>query len=266
MSNGRAGRAVSPGGGNAWLDAPHQIRLSNDGAVWVVDAALHVVRKFTREGKLLLTLGTPGEAGKDQVHFNTPTDVAVTASGDAFVTDGYRNSRVVHFDRAGHYVKAWGKLGSQPSELSLPHSIVTGATDWLYVAERANARIQVFDQQGRFVDAWTSLVVPWGLGVNRDGHIWVCGSSPAAWQAAETVLGTPPQDQLLIKFDPYGKALAQWYVPSANRDRAERGELHWVHCIAEDSQGNLYCGDVRANRVLKFIARAAGDVAPSGSE
>ena len=241
------------GWGDRWLRAPHQIRVAPDGTVWVVDAHLHVVRQFTPQGKLLLTLGTPGVAGAGRGHFNTPTDVSVTNRGDIFITDGYRNSRVVHYSSRGRFVKEWGKLGTSPGELSLPHSIVSTAAGRLYVAERANGRLQVFDRDGRSLAGWSGLVVPWGLAVNQNDELWVCGSSPTAWRSDDKVLGTPPRDQLLIRFDQHGKALQQWYVPCARGGQARPGELQWVHSIAEDSRGNLYCGDVRANRVQKFV-------------
>lgn len=56
------------------------------------------VRKFDSVGKVLLTLGTPGAKGCDETHLNMPTDMAITPQGDIFVSDGYGNNRVVHFD------------------------------------------------------------------------------------------------------------------------------------------------------------------------
>ena len=71
-------------------------------------AGMHVVQQFTPDGQLLQTLGTPGEPGEDSTHLNRPTDVAVAADGQVFVTDGYGNNRIVHFDDRGHFVRAWG--------------------------------------------------------------------------------------------------------------------------------------------------------------
>jgi len=62
---------------------------------WLTDVALHQVYKFTHDGKLLLTLGERGVSGNDATHFNRPTDVAVAADGTAFISDGYRNTRVL---------------------------------------------------------------------------------------------------------------------------------------------------------------------------
>ena len=41
-------------------------------------------------------------------------------AGDVFVSDGYGNRRVVHFDPQGKFVKAWGQYGGGPGEFCLP--------------------------------------------------------------------------------------------------------------------------------------------------
>ena len=73
----------------------HHLKIDRDGKIWLADIGLHVVRQFTPEGKLLRTLGTPGVPGEDEHHFDKPTDMVLTPSGEVFVTDGYGNNRVV---------------------------------------------------------------------------------------------------------------------------------------------------------------------------
>ena len=65
--------------GSDTIDKAHFLRFDAEGRVWVTDVGKHVVMQFTPEGKLLRTLGTPGEPGEDATHFDKPTDVAVTA-------------------------------------------------------------------------------------------------------------------------------------------------------------------------------------------
>ena len=62
---------------------PHGIHADREGNIWVADASGnegkgHVVVKFSREGKVLLTLGKPGVAGDALETFNRPSAV-VTA-------------------------------------------------------------------------------------------------------------------------------------------------------------------------------------------
>ena len=133
--------------GNAMLVWPHSLYLDRDGNLWVADAAVgsgagaglnppmpsavaagrgHQVLKFSRDGRLLLTLGTAGQPGADATHFNAPTGVAVARNGDIFVSDGHgatTNARVVVFDKRGRFLRTWGTRGTGPGEFGEPHAI-----------------------------------------------------------------------------------------------------------------------------------------------
>jgi DNA-binding beta-propeller fold protein YncE len=238
--------------GQDLFQSAHHIKVDHQGNIWLADIKLHVVRKCTPEGKLLLTLGTPGVEGNDEAHFNMPTDVAITPGGDVFVADGYGNARVVHFDKHGKFVKTWGTLGSNPGQFSTMHAIAADSQGRLYVADRNNVRVQVFDQAGKLLDVWNNLIVPWGLYVTKNDDIWVCGSSPMRWRPDDQALGCPPKDQVLMRFNPQGKLLQLWGVPKGADGLERPGELNWVHAIAVDSKGNLYCGDIKGKRAQKF--------------
>jgi DNA-binding beta-propeller fold protein YncE len=253
--------------GQGQFREPHQVRIDHDGGVWLVDSGLHVVKKFTPEGKLLLTLGTAGEPGEDSTHLNRPTDVAVAPGGDTFVADGYGNNRVVHFDERGQFVGTWGSLGSGPGQFSLPHSIALDSRGRLFVADRNNARVQVFDQAGRFLDEWRDLLVPWHIAITDRDEIYVCGSSPMRWPKLPIpglIVGIPPKDQLVMVFTPDGRLTRLCTFPKGQHP----GELDWVHALGVDRLGNLYLGDIQGRRVQKFLrlepAGREGPIAKDG--
>lgn len=241
------------GWGKDVLEGPHHLKLDPDGSVWVADPVLHTVFKFTPEGKLLMTLGIPGEFGEDERRLSQPTDCVVTRAGDIFVSDGYGNNRVVQFDAQGKFVKQWGRLGTKPGEFCNPHAISVDSEGRLYVADRYNARVQVFSQAGKVLDVWDNIIIPWGLWISSDDDIWVCGSSPDAWPAdPKAPLGSKPKDQLILRFDTRGKVKQLWSVPLGG-ETTEPGQLNLVHCLALDQAGNLYCGDVLGKRAQKFV-------------
>jgi len=231
----------------------HHIKFDREGNVWLADIGLHVVMQFTPEGKLLKTFGTRGEGGNDTTHLDQPTDMAITPGGDVFVSDGYGNSRVVHFDKNGKFVKAWGELGSNPGQFSIPHAIALDSKGRLYVADRNNARIQVFNQDGKFLSEWRDIVVPWGFCMTKDDELWVCGSSPMPWRPEDGALGCPPKDQVFMKFNTDGKLIQLWTVPKGEDGKEQPGDLNWVHALALDSQGNIYAGDIIGKRAQKFV-------------
>ncbi len=242
----------------AWgkgIASAHHIKIDLDGNVWITDVKNHVAEKYTPDGKLLLVLGTRGKAGRDRKHFNMPTDVAVTRDGDIYVSDGYGNARVVHFNRAGEYVNEWGELGHRPGQFSIAHAIAADSKGRIYVADRNNVRIQVFDRSGKFLAEWRDLIVPWGFHMTRDDKLWVCGSSPMQWRKEDNALGCPPKDQIFMQFAPDGRLLQLFTLPKGIDGLERPGEVNWVHAIALDSRGNLYLGDIIGRRAQKFVLR-----------
>ena len=237
--------------GQGKLKGAHTLRFDPEGNVWVSDFSLHVLRKFTPEGELLMTLGMLGKAGDDEHHFNRPTDMAITPAGDIFVTDGYGNRRVVHFDAEGKFVKAWGEFGSGPGQFVLPHMIVVDRRGTLFVADRNSGRIQLFDQTGKFLEEWSNLIMPWGLWISPQDDLWVCGTSPQWWHKDGEY--PPPKDQIFMRFSTDGRVRQLWTVPLGRDGEEKPGECNWLHCVALDSKGNIYAGDIMGKRLQKFV-------------
>jgi DNA-binding beta-propeller fold protein YncE len=253
-------QVYSPAGDlvRAWRDVDgmraHHIRIDPEGHVWLCNIGFHTVTKYTVDGKPLLQLGTRGMIGADEKTFNKPTDVAVTPAGDIFVSDGYGNSRVVHFDKNGKFVKSWGRKGTGPGEFDIVHGIGLDSKGLLYVADRSNARIQVFKQSGEFVAQWRNLLVPWSIWITKDDEIWTCGSSPTLHANDQGQTGIPPQDQVFMRLDTSGRLLQLWCPPLGTIGQdGKPGETSWCHAIAPDSKGNLYVGDIMGHRLQKFV-------------
>lgn len=234
----------------------HFIRIDPAGNIWTTNINSHTVRKYNSDGKLLLTLGEPGRAGADRGHFDKPTDMVVLPGGDIFVSDGYGNRRVVHFDANGKYVNEWGGAGTEPGQFALPHSIVADSQGRLYVADRENARIQVFDTKGKLLAVWADRITPWGLWMTKKDEIWVCGSSCVKDAGTNQWSVLPPQDQLVMKLNLKGEVLLRVPLPKTAVPPSKAGEVNWVHGIALDSQGNLYLGDIQGLRAQKFLLKS----------
>ncbi len=167
--------------GSGLFVSPHGIHVDRDGNVWVTDGAAeggkgHTVMKFSRDGKLLMTLGTPGVGGSDAATFNQPTDVAVAPNGDVFVSDGHTNARVVKFSRDGKFIKEWGKKGTAPGDFDLPHALAFDSRGRLFVGDRSNSRIQIFDQDGKFLAEWRQFGRPSGIHIDRNDVMYVADS------------------------------------------------------------------------------------------
>jgi streptogramin lyase len=254
------GKLVKYWGQDGLFKSPHTVRFDKAGNLWMVDTGTQTVRKFTLDGKVLLTIGTPNEPGADETHMNQPNDVAVASNGDIYVSDGYGNDRIVVFDKSGKYLRSWGKLGTGPGEFSQPHSIALDSKDRVYVADRNNVRIQIFDSKGKFLTEWKNIITPWALAITKDDEIYVCGSSPMLWSeipARQAALATPPKDQLFMKLDTEGRLKQLWVIPKGENDQEKPSEVSWIHSITVAPDGTLYFAEVQGKRPRKFVPMGA---------
>ena len=145
---------------DASMQRPHFIAISPydpEKNVWLIDDHKHVIYKFTHDGKTkLMTLGTYGEPGADDKHFNRPTYMDWFPDGSFVVADGYNGTRVVKFDKAGKYVTAWGQKGmnnndTRPGYFNNVHGIAVDPKTAARVRQRSRQPSRAGLRQGRQV-------------------------------------------------------------------------------------------------------------------
>ena len=191
----RDGRFVGSWGEGIFSMRTHGITIAPDDSVWCTDDAGHSVRKFTPDGKLLLTLGDnagkPSDSGYDGSNlttitrgappFNRPTNLTVAPNGDLYISDGYGNARVHRFSPSGQLLASWGEPGTGPGQFMLPHGIAVDATGTVFVCDRESDRIQVFTAEGRFIREITDVQRPTQVVLAR-GRMYV---SELGWRAGQ---------------------------------------------------------------------------------
>jgi len=257
--------------GEGFFKRAHGICVGSDGSIYCTDAGNHTVSKFTPEGKLLLMLGNkdqPSETGymeqpdpyesvatirRGGPPFNSPTGVALSSSGEIYVSDGYGNARVHKFSPDGTLLLSWGEPGDAPGQFRVPHSVWVDKRERVWVADRMNNRIQIFNAKGEFLSQWTGLRYPTGIFI--DGE--------------ETVYVSEIGRQVNI-FTTDGKLLARWgmsrLVTSEGQDKKTALFLA-PHALVVDSRGDLYVGEVsmsefgvdRGPRTVQKFARSPGN-------
>ncbi len=151
---------------------PHAIRVDHQGNVWTTDAASSHVIKFSPQGKVLLDIVVGGQPTPCPNNFCSTTDVAFARDGHLFISDGYRNARILEYTADGKKVNEWGRAGTGPGEFRLPHSIQIDERDIIYVADRENGRIQRFDRSGKFLGEWTQYGKTFGLALDGNA-LWL---------------------------------------------------------------------------------------------
>lgn len=241
--DGPSGKLLGSWGAGQFI-MPHGLTIDRDDNVWLTDVGLHQVFKFTPEGKLLLTLGERGQPGADSTHFNLPTDVAVLPDGSFYVSDGYKNTRVVKFASDGRYEFEWGGKGNAPGQFTLPHGIAVDAKGRVIVCDRTNSRLQVFDAKGKFLAEWKGAQIgrPYGVAVGPDGHVFsIDGGDPAA---------EPAERGKVVELDADGRVVATFGSSGKGPGQFQTG-----HDIAVAADGAVYAADSGGKRVQKFVKR-----------
>ena len=236
---------------------PHGIDVDNDGNVWITDAVSeartpegargHQVIKFSPTGEVLMTLGTPGQAGSGRRHFNAPADIVVGDNGDIFVADGHgndTNNRVVKFSEDGTYLMEWGQTGYAPGEFRTLHAIAMDAEGRIFVGDRSNNRIQIFDQEGTFLAQWTQFGRPSGIFLDDHGQIYVADSESDDVQNPGWEMGIRIGDVRTGWVDEF--ILYQWGDP---RSTAGNG----AEFVAVDRDGNIYGGEPAPRKLQKYV-------------
>jgi DNA-binding beta-propeller fold protein YncE len=223
----------------AWTDVPvkasHGIRVDPEGNIWGIDVKGHAVLKFAPTGRVLMVIAQPyAREGNNDTRdgFNEPTGLAFGRNGDFFVSDGYKNSRVVHFSKDAEYIGQWGKKGTGDGEFNLVHDVAIDKQGRVYVADRNNARVQVFDQDGKFLTKWTNVGAPWGLYyAARENALYMCDG------VNNRVVKLNLDGQILGVLGSYGKT---------------PGKFDFAHNLAVDSTGAIYVAEIKNWRVQKF--------------
>ena len=230
----RDGNFIDSWGDDILKDA-HGIFIDADDNIYCTERDTHVVRKFTTEGELLMTLGTPDAPGAEGEPFNKPTDFALGPDGEMYISDGYGNARVHKYSPDGELIKSWGQPGTGPGEFDLPHCVRVDPRNRLMVADRENNRIQFFTLDGEYIEEWGDLLQPDTIYIDDDDLVYI----------AE--LG---QRISIMTLD--GEVISQW---GSERGSTVPGEfLACPHGIWLDSHGDIYVGEVQADaRLQKFI-------------
>jgi len=240
---GATGRLLFSWGEGRFI-MPHGLTVDPEGMLWLTDVGLHQVFRCTPEGKVLLTLGEAGVPGADHGHFNLPTDVAVLRDGSFYVSDGYKNSRVVKFTAGGEFDFEWGTRGKENGQFHLPHGIAVDARGRVIVCDRENERLQVFDARGGFLAVWKGPGIgkPYGVEVSADGRIHVIdGGSPS--------LKREMRGKAVV-LDAQGNVV-EWYGGPGSAP----GEFQLGHDIAVGPDGAVYVVEGTGARVQKFVRR-----------
>jgi DNA-binding beta-propeller fold protein YncE len=252
--------------GEGLFKRAHGTCIGPDGSVYCTDDGDHTVSKFTPDGKVLLTIGKKGQPSdtgykllpnldealatitRGGPPFNRPTGVALSKTGEIYVTDGYGNARVHKFTREGTLLYSWGEPGRGPGQFRLPHSVRVDKKERVWVCDRENSRIQIFNAGGEFITQWDDIGgKPTDIFFGPEGVLYVSLKSESR-----------PFGVSIFNMD--GEVITRWGAQGPDEKTAM---FVTPHAITVDSHGDIYIGEIRHemakfdrdNRALQKFAR-----------
>jgi NHL repeat len=250
----RTGTFIASWGGGDFV-RPHGIHVAPDDSVWCADdegqrlihysadgERLEIIQKENRASETGYIVGDSRSVRQSADPFCYPTGIASGADRDIWVTDGYGNARLHHFDSHRNLASSFGRPGNGPLEFVIPHGVLRVPTGELLVSDRENERVQVIDPGGTMVNSWNGVHFPNNVATLDHSVYYVA-------ELGNVIQGIPPEmrvvreapharvtardetGKLLSEILPGpGEALDIWFAP---------------HGIAVDSLGDIYVAEVR---------------------
>ena len=256
---------------------PHGMDIDSEGNVWVTDARLatkaelekfpneakkgNAVFKFSPQGKLLLTIGTPGTVGDGTgALLNEPNDVIVGPNGDIYIGESHSGqsgnatpatvARIAVFSKDGKYLRSWGKWGAGPSEFKTPHAFAWDSQGRLFVADRGNMSLKIFDAGGKFIAEWKQFSRISGVAIDKNDVIYAIDSESSPTANPGWYKG--------LRIGSAKTGVVQYFIPhhDAERPTGGGGLGAMGEGVAVDAAGNVYGGEVGSVvGITKFVPR-----------
>ena len=232
----KEGDFLSSWGEGTFSANPHGIYIAPNDNVWLVDRDFHIATEYTPGGEALRTLGeklapSPSFQG---LPFNMPSGLAISSSGELYVSDGYGGHRVHKFSADGELLLSWGKQGTGPGEFALLHNIWVDERERVLICDRENDRIQLFNSDGDFLEEWTDLSSPGDVWIHED-HIYCIEQGPHGGVSIWTL---------------DGDVVSRWKID----EEPGKGSITDGHGITVDSEGSIYVTEIgNGERVSKFV-------------
>jgi len=236
----------------------HGIRVDAQDNIWVIDEGANSIVKYNPQGRAVMILGRrigfpyngmePPVKALDPAPpyvFNRPTDVGFDAAGNIFVADGYVNSRIVKYDKYGHFLKQVGHRGSGPGEFTLLHSLVVDAQGNVYGGSRSDARIVVFDNDLNYKTTYDHVGAPWSMCITNGPHQYLYSSNSNPDSNDSEIHKVTGQ---VFKMELDGTVLGKFGVPGK-----EQGQFSTVHGIDCRNENEIFVTEIVEWRLQKFI-------------
>jgi sugar lactone lactonase YvrE len=259
---------------------PHGIDVDHEGNVWIADSRVarieeinenpaaanlgSAILKFSPDGELLMTIGTPGQVGDPPTHLTDPNDVLIAPNGRIYIAETHAaqfqnepgpdtKSRITMWEPDGTYIGHFGEYGWDDGQFRSPHGLAMDSQGRLFVADRGNNRIQIFTQDGEWLDTWYQFSRISGIHIDPSNDLLYAIDSesdenynPGGWRKGLRV-GNARNGEVLYFIPEHVSTIR----PSGMGGVGAMGEG-----VTADKDGNIYAGDVGVFKgMTRFVPR-----------
>lgn len=137
----------------------HGLTLSDENGtefLYLTDTVRRQVIKTTLQGDEVMVMEYPKEiALYTSADEYKPTETAIAANGDIYVTDGYGHQFIIQYDSGGNYIRHWGGKGDGLAQFDCAHGIAIdnrAGEPTLFITSRNHNCLKRFTLDGEYLN------------------------------------------------------------------------------------------------------------------
>lgn len=138
--------------------------------LYVLDNSRNTIQLFDRvSGAKIRTIGADVD---EKARLYSPLGIGLDGKGGVYVTN--LNGRILHYDRDGHPLRSFGRLGTAISDFNRPRAVVFDKDGLMYVVDAAPQNVRILNDMFQLLMSFGepgtrgSLNVPSGIAISED--------------------------------------------------------------------------------------------------
>ena len=176
-----------------------------------------------------------GGKGSGKGQFDSPTGIAVDASGNVFVADT-NNGRIEKYSPSGTFLSTMGIKGTGYGQLGAPNGIAVDRTGDIYVADASKHVVEKLESDGSIIAEWkgpeAGFYGPRRIAIGPDDSIYVVDQGRTR----------------IVKFNPDGKVVTTW----GSKGNGDRQFDDHTSVAVDPITNKVYVADPRNRRIQVF--------------